>query len=163
MMATVIEDWKALEAALNEQRSAGKKIVSTNGVFDIVHIGHVRYLRSARELGDCLVVGVNSDACARTLKGPSRPFVSQADRMEMLAAFECVDFVTVFDEPTPERLLDTIKPDVHAKGGDYHPALLPESEVVQRHGGKVVILPFEDGYSTTSITERISAVLSRRA
>jgi D-beta-D-heptose 7-phosphate kinase/D-beta-D-heptose 1-phosphate adenosyltransferase len=163
MMGKVIEDWKVLDEALTGLRAAGQKIVSTNGVFDIVHVGHVRYLRSARELGDCLVVGVNSDTCTRALKGPSRPFVTQADRMEMLAAFECVDFVTVFNETTPERLLDAIKPDIHAKGGDYHPALLPEAEVVQRHGGKVVILPFEDGYSTTSITERISSVISKRA
>jgi len=162
-MGKVIEDWKLLEAALEECRSAGKKIVSTNGVFDIVHVGHVRYLRAARALGDCLVVGVNSDECTRSLKGPTRPFVPQADRIEMLAALECVDIVTIFNESTPERLLEVIKPDVHAKGGDYHPALLPEAKVVQRHGGKVEIIPFEEGHSTTSIAERISSALSERA
>jgi D-beta-D-heptose 7-phosphate kinase/D-beta-D-heptose 1-phosphate adenosyltransferase len=162
-MGRVIEDWTLLGAVLDECRSARKKIVSTNGVFDIVHVGHVRYLRSARALGDCLVVGVNSDECTRSLKGPTRPFVPQGDRMEMLAALECVDIVTVFNEPTPESLLEIIRPDVHAKGGDYHPALLPEAKVVQRHGGRVQIIPFEEGHSTTSIAERIRAVLTERA
>jgi D-beta-D-heptose 7-phosphate kinase/D-beta-D-heptose 1-phosphate adenosyltransferase len=162
-MGQVIENWSDLDSALNERRSDGSKIVSTNGVFDIVHVGHVRYLRAARALGECLVVGVNSDACTRNLKGPSRPFVPQSDRMEMLAALDCVDFVTVFNEQTPEQLLNVIKPDIHAKGGDYHPALLPETEVVEKHGGKVVIIPFEEGYSTTSLAERIGAVLSERA
>ena len=161
-MAQIIHDWGLLAAALAEYRAAGKKIVSTNGVFDLLHVGHVRYLQVARSLGDCLVVGVNSDACTLHLKGPDRPFVPQDDRVELLAALACVDFVTLFNEPTPEALLDVVQPDIHAKGGDYHLALLPETAVVHRHGGQVVTVPFQEGYSTTSLTERIAAVLMQR-
>ena len=159
-MAEIIQDWKALSTALDEFRQSGKSIVSTNGVFDVLHVGHVRYLQKARALGDCLVVGVNSDACTRHLKGPSRPFVSQADRMEVLAALACVDVVTLFHEPTPEALLEVVRPNIHAKGGDYHAALLPETAVVERHGGRVVSLPFHDGYSTTSLIERIGEIVA---
>ena len=158
----VVRDWNALSTALEDYRGAGKTIVSTNGVFDVLHVGHVRYLQAARALGDCLVVGVNSDECTRHLKGPSRPFVPEADRMELLAALECVDFVTLFEETTPEALLEAIRPDIHAKGGDYHLALLPEAEVVERHGGKVVSVPFEEGYSTSSLVERIGRIMADR-
>jgi rfaE bifunctional protein nucleotidyltransferase chain/domain len=161
-MAQVIRDWKLLSDMLESYRNPGKKIVTTNGVFDVLHAGHVRCLKAARDLGDCLVVAVNSDTCTRHLKGPDRPFVHEDERMELLAALACVDFVTVFDEPTPEALLDVIRPNIHAKGGDYHLNLLPEAAVVRRHGGEVITLPFEEGYSTTSLSERIAAVLARR-
>ena len=161
-MGQVILDWELLSTALQGYRAAGKKIVSTNGVFDVLHVGHVRYLQGARSRGDCLVVGVNSDACTHHLKGPDRPFVPQNERMEMVAALACVDFVTLFEEPTPEALLDVIQPDIHAKGGDYHLALLPETAVVHSHGGKVVTVPYEEGYSTTSLSERIAAVITQR-
>src|SRR5947208_9848227 len=105
-MGRVIRDWNALSTALEAYRASGKTIVSTNGVFDVLHVGHVRYLQAARNLGDCLVVGVNSDAGTRRLKGPTRPFVPEDDRMELLAALECVDLVTIFDEATPEALLE---------------------------------------------------------
>ncbi len=159
-MGKVVTDWQALSAALEDYRAAGRTIVSTNGVFDILHVGHVRYLQAARKLGDCLVVGVNSDECTRHLKGPTRPFVNEADRMELLAALECVDYVTLFGESTPEALLETIRPNLHAKGGDYHLALLPEAEVVERHGGAVVSVPFEEGHSTTFIADRIGRTLA---
>ena len=161
-MGQVIHDWKVLSSALEGYRAAGKKIVSTNGVFDVLHVGHARYLQAARNLGDCLVVGVNSDICTRNLKGPDRPFVPEAERMELLAALACVDFVTVFDEPTPEALLEVVRPHLHAKGGDYHLALLPETVVVQRHGGEVVTIPFQEGYSTTLLSERIADILAQR-
>jgi rfaE bifunctional protein nucleotidyltransferase chain/domain len=159
-MGRIIRDWKMLSSAVEEHRSAGKRIVSTNGVFDLLHLGHVRYLQQARELGGCLVVAVNSDACTRHLKGPARPFVGEAERMELLAALASVDIVTLFDEPTPEAVLDVIRPDIHTKGGDYHPALLPEAAVVERHGGKVVAIPFVQGFSTTALAERICAALA---
>ncbi len=161
-MATILRGWESLSVALKPLRAAGKTIVSTNGVFDVLHVGHVRYLRAARRLGDCLVVAVNSDACTRHLKGPGRPFVPEAERMEMLAALACVDFVTLFEEPTPEAVLDVVRPAIHAKGGDYHLALLPEAEIVVRNGGRVVTVPFEDGYSTTSLAERIGSVVGAR-
>ena len=158
-MGRILQDWTLLSAAIDEFRAAGKQIVSTNGVFDVLHVGHARYLKAASNLGGCLVVGVNSDACTRNLKGPTRPFVNESDRMELIASLGCVDLVTLFDEPTPEALLEVVRPDIHAKGGDYHPALLPETAVVERHGGKVVAVPFIEGYSTSSLTERIGSVL----
>ncbi len=159
-MGKVVRDWRVLSSALDELRADGKNIVSTNGVFDVVHVGHIRYLQAARRLGDCLVVGVNSDAGTRHLKGPTRPFVTEADRMELLAALSCVDFVTLFEESTPEALLEAIRPDIHAKGGNYHLAFLPEAEVVERHGGRVEVVPFEQGYSTTALAERIGRILA---
>jgi rfaE bifunctional protein nucleotidyltransferase chain/domain len=161
-MAKIIRDWNALGKAVEKYRAAGKIIVSTNGVFDLLHVGHTRYLQAARALGHRLVVGVNSDAGTRHLKGPGRPFVSEDERMELLAALACVDLVTLFDEPTPEALLEVVRPDIHAKGGDYHLALLPEAGVVKRHGGKVVTVPFEDGFSTTSLAEKIGAIVVTR-
>lgn len=158
-MGIVVEQWAELTDLLSGLRAAGKRIISTNGVFDLLHVGHVRYLKAARALGDCLVVGINSDAGTRRLKGPQRPFIAQSERMELLAALDCVDFVTVFDEPTPEAMLDVVRPYRHVKGGDYHVALLPEAAVVTRHGGEVVTVGFEHGYSTTSLAERIAATV----
>ena len=157
VLGLVVSDWSELADHLSELRKSGKRIVSTNGVFDLMHVGHVRYLAAARSLGDCLVVGVNSDACTRKLKGPQRPFLPDSERMELLAALSSVDFVTIFDEPTPVALLTLVKPDFHVKGGDYHVALLPEAEVVKSNGGEVVTVPFEHGHSTTALAESISA------
>ncbi len=118
-MGLALTNWTDLAVQIEERRRQGQRIVTTNGVFDLLHVGHVRYLQAARELGNMLVVGVNSDACTRRLKGDSRPLVSEDERMEVLAALACVDYVTVFDEPTPNALLAVIRPDIHAKGGDY--------------------------------------------
>ncbi len=159
-MGEVILAWPELQRTLAARRAAGQKIVSTNGVFDVLHVGHARYLQAARALGDLLVVGVNTDNCTRRLKGPTRPFVPEAERAELLAALACVDYVTLFDEPTPEALLEMIRPDIHAKGGDYHIALLPETAIVERYGGAVQTLPFVEGRSTTSLTARIAATLT---
>ena len=154
-MGRVITDWLHLAVLLEERRAQGEHIVTTNGVFDLLHVGHVRYLQQARGLGDLLVVGVNSDACTRQLKGPKRPLVPQDERMEVLAALVCVDYVTLFDEPTPIEWLRTARPHIHAKGGDYDIEQMPETPVVRMWGGQVVTLPFVVGRSTTAMIQRL--------
>lgn len=138
-------------------KAAGKQVVFTNGCFDILHVGHVRYLQDARALGDVLVIGVNTDTSVQRLKGPSRPIVPQDERAEVLAALRCVDYVTLFDEQTPEALIAILQPDIHVKGGDYRVEDLPEAKVVLEYGGKVVILQLVDGRSTTNIVKRITS------
>lgn len=139
-------------------RAEGKRVVFTNGVFDILHIGHVRYLQEARALGDALLVGVNSDASVRRLKGPTRPVNPEDERAEVLDALACVDGVCLFSEDTPHDLIEVVRPDIHAKGGDYvNPDALPETPLVRRLGGEVVILPLVPGRSTTGLLERVSA------
>ena len=137
------------------QKRAGKKLVFTNGVFDILHAGHVQYLSRARELGDMLIVGINTDASVRKLnKGPNRPVNTEADRAVVLSSLRFVDGVLLFDEQTPERLIQELKPDVHVKGGDYKEQDLPEAKIVRAYGGEVVILPLLEGRSTTGILQR---------
>jgi len=136
-------------------RDAGRKLVFTNGVFDILHVGHVRYLQQARELGDALVVAINSDASARALKGEGRPLTNQSDRAEILAALACVDYVTVFDDLSPRSLLASLLPDVLVKGGDYNLDQIHGREEVEAAGGRVISLPFVEGASTSRIVERI--------
>ena len=131
------------------------KIVFTNGCFDILHVGHVRYLAEARSLGDCLVVGLNSDSSVKGLKGPSRPVTSQEDRKEMLMALRSVDEVVIFDEPTPLELIKKIQPDILVKGGDWSVDQIVGSEVVLEKGGTVLSLPFHLGNSTTGIIEKV--------
>ena len=134
----------------------GKKLVFTNGVFDILHAGHVRYLAQAREFGDLLVVGLNSDVSARALgKGPNRPVNGEEDRAEVLRALRSVDAVILFDEPTPERLIAALRPEVHVKGGDYRIEDLPEANIVAGYGGEVRIIPLLEGRSTTSILGKL--------
>ncbi len=134
----------------------GKTLVFTNGVFDILHAGHVGYLQQARELGDLLVVGLNSDASARMLaKGPDRPVNTLDDRATVLAALRCVDAVIPFEEPTAEALVARLRPDVYVKGGDYTIETLPEGRIVQSYGGRVVIAPLLPGRSTTSILQKL--------
>jgi rfaE bifunctional protein nucleotidyltransferase chain/domain len=135
-------------------RAAGGTVVATGGCFDLLHAGHVATLRAARGLGDCLVVCINSDDSVRRLKGPSRPLVTAADRARVLEALEFVDAVVVFDEDTPAEILDRLRPDVWAKGGDYAGADLPEAAVLRRWGGQAVVLPYLDGHSTTALVER---------
>lgn len=136
-------------------RESGGRVVATGGCFDLLHAGHVSLLRAARRLGDFLVVCANSDASVRALKGPDRPLVPAADRVRVLAALECVDAVAVFDELTPTSLLDRLRPDLWVKGGDYSGIELAEAEVVRRHGGQVVLLPYLDGHSTTALVARV--------
>ena len=138
-----------------ERERPGRTVVFTNGCFDILHAGHVRYLEDARALGDILVVGVNSDSSTKRLKGPSRPIVPESERAEAVASLRAVDYVTIFDEDTPVETIRKLKPDVHVKGGDYRAEDLPETPVVTAGGGKVVIVLFSKGLSTTSIIDRI--------
>lgn len=151
-------------------RKQAKTVVLTNGVFDLLHVGHVRCLQAARRLGDALYVGLNSDRSARGLKGFHRPFVPHKERAEILCALSCVDYVVVFAEPTAERLVQTLQPDVYAKGGDYDAAMtgdsgagkaLPEAPVVESYGGRVEILPYASGHSTTELIDRVCALPCR--
>ncbi|MDG0815487.1 D-glycero-beta-D-manno-heptose 1-phosphate adenylyltransferase [Bdellovibrio svalbardensis] len=143
-----------IEAALAPLRSQGKKIVFTNGVFDLLHVGHVRYLQEARSLGDALVIGVNADASVKRLKGPTRPIQNENDRAEILAALGCVDFTVIFSEDTPENLIHKVKPDVLVKGGDWKIDSIVGAPFVMSYGGKVMSLQFVDGRSTTKIIEK---------
>lgn len=150
-----------LDAVLSRHREAGARIVFTNGCFDVLHRGHTGYLRQAKLLGDVLVVALNDDDSVRRLKGPSRPVNNAGDRATVLAALACVDYVTVFDTDTPIPLIERIRPDVYAKGGDYTPEMLEETDVVRAYGGQVVILDYLPSQSTTAIVERIRASATR--
>lgn len=145
--------------ALGERlRAAGRTVVFTNGCFDLLHVGHLRYLQQARALGDLLVIGLNTDAGVRRLKGPTRPIVPEGERAELLAGLACVDYVTLFDEPLPSATIAALRPDIHVKGGDYRPEDLPEGEVVRAYGGRVEIMSLVEGRSTTDIVRRILEV-----
>ncbi len=139
-------------------RATGLKVAFTNGCFDLLHVGHLHTLERARSEADLLVVGVNSDHSVTRLKGPKRPLVHQDDRAELLAGLACVDYVTIFEQDTPVELLEQLRPDVHVKGGDYRPEDLPETPVVERHGGRVVIAPILPGRSTTRLEELLAGV-----
>lgn len=146
-----VADIDRLAASVAEHKQAGRKIVFTNGCFDLLHVGHVSYLAEARGLGDVLIVGLNSDASVRRLKGPTRPVINQSDRATMLAALAAVDHVVIFDEPTPHRLLEALRPDVLVKGGTYAPHEVVGHEVVTAYGGQVCVVGMVDGVSTTKI------------
>ena len=136
-------------------RAAGKRLVFTNGVFDLLHVGHVRYLAQARELGDALLVAINSDRTVRELKGPNRPIFDEAERAEILAALRHVDYVTVFDDVSPRSLIAKLLPDVLVKGGDYQLDEIHGREEVEAADGKVISLPFVEGASTTALIEKM--------
>jgi len=136
-------------------RPTAQRVVFTNGVFDILHRGHVEYLFAARALGDCLVVGLNTDASVRRLKGPARPLNPEQDRALVLAGLGCVDAVTLFDEDTPRALIAALLPDVLVKGGDYRPADVVGRAEVEAAGGRLVLIPFLEGRSTTGLLDRI--------
>lgn len=140
-----------------EWASQGKTVVVTNGCFDLLHVGHVRYLREARSMGDLLVVGLNDDASVRRLKGPSRPIVGQDDRAELLAALDCVDYVVIFTEDTATDLVATVQPDVYVKGGDYGKGgkELPEAGTVQGYGGRIKLVPLVAGRSTSDLVQQV--------
>lgn len=145
------------EALVEQWRRAGRSIVFTNGVYDLLHPGHVRYLQAARALGDALVVGVNSDRSVRANKGPARPVNPEAERAEVIAALECVDAAVVFDQDTPHEIISRLQPDVLVKGADWAEDAIVGRDVVEARGGRVVRMPIEQGFSTTSLVERISA------
>jgi rfaE bifunctional protein nucleotidyltransferase chain/domain len=148
--------WATLRRRLSAVRKEGKRIVFTNGCFELIHPGHVRYLGAARRLGDVLVVGVNSDASARRLrKGPGRPVVHERDRAEVVAALEAVGFVTIFDQDTPLELIGFLLPDVLVKGGDWSPERIVGADLVRSRAGKVKVIPYASGYSTTELIRRL--------
>jgi len=144
-----------LLSALHRARRQGRRIVFTNGVFDLLHPGHVTLLQRARALGDLLVVGLNSDASVRRLKGPSRPFLPQRDRALMLAALEAVDYVVIFTTDTPLKLIERVAPDVLVKGGDWRAGDIVGKDVVVERGGRVVRVPVLGGFSTTKLARKI--------
>lgn len=141
---------------IEELKAQGKKVVFTNGCFDILHVGHLRYMNEAKRQGDVLIVGVNSDASVKRLKGESRPINCENDRAEMLSGLEAVDFTIIFHEDTPMELIEELKPSIHVKGGDYKKEDLPETKIVEKHGGEVRILSFVQGKSTTNIVNKIN-------
>lgn len=147
----------ALLSALAPRRLGGERVVFTNGCFDLLHPGHVTYLEAARDLGDLLVVGLNSDESVRRLKGPSRPVLPEGDRATILAGLRSVDYVVAFEEDTPLRLIEALVPDVLVKGGDWAVERIVGREAVEAGGGRVVTMPFLEGSSTTGIVERVLA------
>jgi D-beta-D-heptose 7-phosphate kinase/D-beta-D-heptose 1-phosphate adenosyltransferase len=156
-MSPKIVDLAKLSDRCEELRAAGKKLVATNGCFDLLHLGHVRYLQAARALGDCLAVGLNGDHSVRGLKGSGRPINTEKNRAEVLAALECVDFVTIFPETRATRFIAAAKPAIYVKGGDYSSDTLNEEEraVLKEIGTQIRLVPFEPGYSTSRLIESI--------
>lgn len=150
----IYTDASELRKKIQGLQKAQKTVVFTNGCFDILHRGHVEYLCRARDLGDCLVLGLNSDESVRGLKGPDRPIQPLEDRLRIMAGLFCLDFIVPFAEQTPEHLLSVLQPDIHTKGGDYKPETLPEARVVESYGGRVVLLPFLEGRSSSSIIQK---------
>jgi rfaE bifunctional protein nucleotidyltransferase chain/domain len=151
-------DAAALQAFVHEARAAGRRIVFTNGVFDILHPGHLRYLQAARRHGDLLVVGLNSDASVRRNKGPSRPINPEHERAELLAALACVDAVSIFDDDTPDDIIRRVEPDILVKGADWPADQIVGRDTVEARGGRVILEAVEQGYSTTSIVKKIQAL-----
>src|SRR5689334_23316353 len=150
-------DADALTAFVRDARAAGRRIVFTNGVFDILHPGHLRYLQAARRHGDLLIVGLNSDASVRRNKGPARPINPQEERAEVLAALACVDAVSIFDEDTPADIIRRVQPDVLVKGADWPADQIVGRDTVEARGGRVVLEPVEQGYSTTDLIAKAQA------
>jgi rfaE bifunctional protein nucleotidyltransferase chain/domain len=147
--------WEALKREVERLQSEGKKVSFTNGCFDILHVGHVQYLREARKAGDLLILGLNSDASVRAIKGEKRPLVPQGERAEVVASLEMIDYVTLFDETTPLALIEYLRPDLLVKGGDWKEESVVGRDAVRSWGGRVVIVPMTEGVSTTNIVEKI--------
>lgn len=146
---------EALQPLVTDLKQRGRRVVLANGCFDWLHVGHVRYLREARQLGDCLVVAVNADASVRALKGPPRPLMPQQERAEILAALSCVDYVLVFEELNVERVLRTLQPHIHCKGTDYSEQTVPEREVVLSYGGRIAIAGDPKDHSTRGLLKEL--------
>jgi rfaE bifunctional protein nucleotidyltransferase chain/domain len=155
MSAQKIKTLKEIAQLRSRLGDLGKKLVFTNGCFDILHVGHVRYLNKARSLGDALVVGVNSDRSVREIKGKSRPIVPELERAEVLAALACVDFVFIFDDSTPKRVIDVIVPDILVKGADWELSEIVGRDTVEKAGGVVLNVPLVEGSSTTEIIRKV--------
>lgn len=144
-----------LRALIDTIHHAGKTVVTTNGCFDILHVGHVRYLEKTKTFGDFLIVLLNSDKSVKSIKGPSRPVNNEMDRAEILSALRCVDYVVLFDEDSPRNLLDEMKPDVYTKGADYTMETLPEADIMKKNGTRVEFIDFVEGKSTTKTIEKM--------
>ncbi len=154
-MISKIKTRQQLKLEIGEARRAGKRIVTTNGCFDVLHVGHIRYLQQAKQQGDILIVAINSDDSVRAIKGDKRPLVSEDERAEVLAALECVDYVTIFSELDPIQFLHELRPDIHVKGGDYTLDQIVEREAVESIGAELRLLPGAQGKSTSSLIELI--------
>ena len=150
-----LKSLEELKSIASQAKARGQKIVFTNGCFDILHRGHLHVLREAKALGDLLIVAVNSDGSVQRLKGPSRPVIGEVGRSELIAALEMVDYVTLFEETDPRRLIEEIQPDILAKGGDWRRDQVVGGDIVERSGGKVAVIPYLKGFSTTEIIERV--------
>ncbi len=146
-----------LPQLLNDLKTQGKTVVTTNGCFDILHVGHVRYLQKTKTFADKMIVCLNSDVSVKKIKGPDRPINNENDRAEILCALACVDYVVLFDDSSPEGLLGEIKPDVHTKGADYTLETLPEAKTILANGGRVEFISFVEGKSTTNVIKKIGA------
>lgn len=151
----IIEDWDKLAKVLNELKSQGKRIIFTNGCFDILHWGHVYYLKQAKELGDILVLALNTDDSVKKLKGDSRPINNQQDRALVINELKSIDYVTFFSEETPYNIIKILKPNIIAKGGDYSPEQVVGKDIIENYGGSVEIIPFVEGKSTTNIVNKM--------
>lgn len=149
------EDIRALIDVIHH---SGKTVVATNGCFDILHVGHIRYLEKTKSFADYLIVLLNSDKSVRSIKGPSRPVNNEKDRAEILSALKCVDYVVLFDEDSPRDLLDEIKPDVYTKGADYTMETLPEADIMKKNGTRVEFIKFVEGKSTTNTIEKMKGI-----
>jgi D-beta-D-heptose 7-phosphate kinase/D-beta-D-heptose 1-phosphate adenosyltransferase len=147
-----------LKEQLDGSRETGKTIVFTNGCFDILHVGHVRYLREAKKLGDILVLALNSDVSVRAIKGEKRPLVPEDERADIMAGLESIDYVILFDDPTPQRLIEYLQPDILVKGGDWAEEAIAGADFVKARGGRVITIPLTEGRSTTNIVEKIRQV-----
>lgn len=152
-----LEEFLPIRAKLKEQ---GKKLVFTNGCFDLIHIGHIRYLKKAKELGDFLLVAINSDSSIKKIKGPNRPIINEVERAEIIASLKFVDFVIIFSETTPQRIIQKILPDILVKGSDWKIEEIVGREIVEKNGGKVLTIPLVEGASTSSIIEKIIKIYS---
>ncbi|MDP8207439.1 MAG: D-glycero-beta-D-manno-heptose 1-phosphate adenylyltransferase [Candidatus Electryonea clarkiae] len=155
MNKSCILDWEAAKKWREDAGQHGKRIVFTNGVFDILHAGHLDTLEKARALGDALILGLNSDKSVQNIKGPLRPIVDEQNRAALLCGLDAVDLVVLFDEDTPLRLLENLKPDILVKGGDYTPDSVVGKEIVEAGGGRVEIIPLVEGLSTTNVVETV--------
>ena len=154
-MLNKIKTREELKQVIQQVQSEGKKVVTTNGCFDVLHVGHLRYLQSAKQLGDILIVAINSDDSVRTIKGEKRPLVPEDERAELLAGLECVDYVMIFPELNPKSFLIELRPNIHVKGGDYTPDRVIERETVESIGAELYLLPGAEGKSTTNLIEII--------
>ena len=150
-----IHSWESITLLRDQWRSNGQKVVFTNGCFDLIHLGHIDYLSKAADLGDKFIIAVNSDSSTKRLKGDNRPLQDEYSRMMILASFSFVDAVVLFEEETPFEIISKLIPDVQVKGGDYKADEIVGADIMKKHGGKVVILPFLEGYSTTGIEKKI--------